>query len=189
MRQSAAMNNNNCQFSFDVEADGPAPGLYSMVSIGIVRLDDLSQTFYATLKPISEKWIPEALAVSKFSREQCLGFEDPQKVMQDLDAWVSSQCSGRAVMWSDNPGFDWQFLNYYCHRYLGKNPFGHSCRRIGDFFAGLQGDPTQSQGWKKLRGERHTHNALDDARGNARAIGKILAQARQRRAAQARSRP
>jgi hypothetical protein len=80
-------------------------------------------------------------------------------------------------MWSDNPAFDWQFFNYYAIAYLGKNPFGHSARRIGDFFAGLEADPRASSAWKKLRTERHTHNALDDARGNAGALEAIFQQA------------
>lgn len=170
-------------FSFDVEADGPAPALYSMVSIGIVRVDDFTQSFYATLRPISDAFVPAALAVSGFSREECMAFEDPASVMLRLQQWVAAQTRQRAVMWSDNPGFDWQFLNYYCHRYLQANPFGHSCRRIGDLYAGLQGDPRQTREWRRWRGEPHTHNALDDARGNARALARMLADASARQAA------
>ena len=54
----------------DVEADGPIPGDYSMVCFGAVIVEPaLERTFYATLAPISEKWVPEALQVSGFSRE------------------------------------------------------------------------------------------------------------------------
>jgi hypothetical protein len=55
----------------DVEADGPIPGDYSMVSFGAVLVEEaLNQTFYGRLRPISEKWVPQALAVSGFSREK-----------------------------------------------------------------------------------------------------------------------
>ncbi|MBP2158796.1 MULTISPECIES: hypothetical protein [Asticcacaulis] len=60
-------------FIIDVESDGPAAGIYSMVSIGIVKLDrDLKTTFTARFAPISERWIPEALAISGITREQHL---------------------------------------------------------------------------------------------------------------------
>ena len=49
----------------DVEADGAYVGDYSMVSFGAVAVDkDLNKTFYGKVKPISDKWNPEALAVS-----------------------------------------------------------------------------------------------------------------------------
>jgi len=55
----------------DIESDGPIPGDYSMISFGAVLVNnDLNETFYGRLKPISEKFIPEALAVSGHTREE-----------------------------------------------------------------------------------------------------------------------
>jgi hypothetical protein len=46
----------------DVESDGPIPGDYSMISFGAIVVEpSLVRTFYGRLKPISDKWIPEAL--------------------------------------------------------------------------------------------------------------------------------
>ena len=57
----------------DIEADGPIPGDYSMVCFGAIVVEpSLDRTFYGKLKPISEKWIPEALQVSGFSREETM---------------------------------------------------------------------------------------------------------------------
>lgn len=149
-----------------------------MLSFGIVLVEDIQQSFYATLRPISETYLPTSMAVGGFTREQVDGFENPESVMKRLQAWaIPIVGEGRAAVWSDNPAFDWQFLNYYCHRYLGGNLFGHSARRIGDFYAGWRGNPRQTKGWKKWRGEAHTHNALEDARGNARALQTLLRQA------------
>ena len=54
----------------DIESDGPIPGDYSMVCFGAVVVEPgLEKTFYGQTKPISGKWIPEALAISGFSRE------------------------------------------------------------------------------------------------------------------------
>lgn len=53
----------------DAEADGPIPGDYSMVCFGAVVVEpSLEKAFYGRLKPISEKWLAKALAVSGFSR-------------------------------------------------------------------------------------------------------------------------
>ncbi len=56
----------------------------------------------------------------------------------------------------------------------GKNPFGHSARRIGDFYAGLVGDFTDASSWKKLRVTVHDHNPVHDAMGNLEAFERIL---------------
>lgn len=160
-------------FSFDVEADGPCSGLYSMVSFGLVDVFDQSRRFYATLRPISDQYVPEALAVSGFTRAQCMAFDEPEVVMKRLKEFLDPD-PRRKMLVSDNPAFDWQFINYYTHRFLGGNPFGHSARRIGDFAAGLDRNFASDSGWKKLRQTKHTHNALDDALGNAQALGYML---------------
>ena len=48
-------------------------GDYSMVCFGAFIVEPaLDRMFYAALAPISEKWVPEALQVSGFSREATL---------------------------------------------------------------------------------------------------------------------
>jgi hypothetical protein len=158
-------------FVVDIEADGPAPGLYSMVSLGCVRVDrDLKTAFKATFAPISGQWVPEALAVSGITREQHMAYPDPAAGMVTFAGFLKDASQGRPVFVSDNPAFDWQWVNYYFHRYLGDNPFGHSARRIGDLYAGLTGDFAAAHGWKLLRRTEHTHDPLDDAMGNAEAL-------------------
>ena len=78
------------------------------------------------------------------------------------------------VFISDNPAFDWQWINFYFWKYYGENPFGHSARRIGDFYAGLKQDFSSTQKWKRYRKTKHTHNPVDDAMGNAEALEKLL---------------
>src|SRR5687767_9358225 len=109
----------------DVEADGPAPGLYSMVSFGAVVVSPgLDRTFYGRTRPISDQWIEAALAVSGHSREEHAGFEDPAPVMARFASWVLAEAGKRPIFISDNNGFDWSFINYYFHRFTGSNPFG-----------------------------------------------------------------
>lgn len=158
----------------DVEADGPCPDLYSMVSFGAVKLDDLDCTFYGKVRPISDHYISEALAVSGFSRKEHETFDEPGYTMGMFRNWIEDTTIGSPVFVSDNPAFDWQFINYYFHRFSSKNPFGFSARRIGDFAAGLNRNWRDSSSWKKYRITRHTHNPVDDAIGNAEALATLL---------------
>jgi len=78
------------------------------------------------------------------------------------------------VFWSDNPAFDWQWINDGFWRYLNRNPFGHSARRIGDLYAGLVRDVRAASKWKKFRVTPHDHNPVHDALGNVEAVTAFL---------------
>ncbi len=153
----------------DVEADGPIPGDYSMVVLGAIIVEpEMNRTFYGKLRPIAEKFIPAALAVSGFSRDDTLAFDDPATVMQAFADWIGANCQGRAMFISDNNGFDYQFVNWYLHHFLGSSPFGHSSTNLGSLYKGLVKDTFVN--FKHLRKTAHTHNPVDDARGNAEAL-------------------
>ena len=153
----------------DIEADGPIPGDYSMVCFGAIIVErELNRSFYGSLRPISEAFVPEALAVSGFTREECLSFDDPRAVMERFCEWLAANCRGRAMFVSDNNGFDWQFINWYLHHFVGRNPFGFSSTNLGSLYKGMQKDTAVS--FKHLRRTKHTHHPVDDARGNAEAL-------------------
>lgn len=156
----------------DVESDGDIPNKYSMVCFGAVIVEpSLSKTFYGQTKPISELWKPDALKISGFSREEHLTFDEPQIVMENFAKWIEENSIDRPVFISDNLAYDWQWINYYFHKYLGKNPFGHSGRRIGDLYCGMKMNTGLNSEWKrKLRNTRHDHNPVNDAKGNAEAL-------------------
>lgn len=156
----------------DVEADGPIPHKYSMVSFGAVVLDhSMSRTYYGRVRPISEAWIPEALAVSGISREEHLAFEEPLTEMIRFRTWLTENSKGKPVFISDNLAFDWQWINYYFHYFLNENPFGFSGRRIADLYCGMKLNTGLTQEWKKLyRKTKHDHHPVNDAKGNAEAL-------------------
>lgn len=157
--------------SVDVESDDQSPAIGSMVSFGAVLISDQTQTFYGKVKPIMDSYNPEALAISGFSREEHETFDDPKEVMEAFAKWLDKVSEGNPVFISDNPAFDWQWINYYFHKYLGRNPFGFSARRIGDLYCGLVKHAGKNRDWKrKLRRTSHTHNPVDDAMGNAEAV-------------------
>ena len=153
----------------DVESDGPIPGKYSMVSFGAVLVEPgLGRTFRGRTRPISAEFLPEALAISGVSREAHERHDEPGPVMEAFERWILETTRGKPVFFSDNLAFDWQFVNWYFHTYLGRNPFGWSGRRIGDLYCGLVKDAYAQ--WKHLRRTPHDHDPVNDAKGNAEAL-------------------
>ncbi len=96
------------------------------------------------------------------------------EVAADFAGWLSAMCPGRAVLVSDNPAYDFMWIAAMFDRAGMDNPFGHSGRRISDFWAGLQRKWSDTQSWKKLRKTPHDHNPVNDAMGNAEALERIL---------------
>ena len=155
-------------FSIDVESDAASPSIGSMISIGAVKISDLSCTYFTNMKPITNLYSKETLNFLHIDRKDQENYKDPKIAMISFYKWLTENSDGRPTMISDNPAFDWQWINYYFHLCIGRNPLGYSARRIGDIYAGLGIGNSQ---WKKLyRKTKHTHNPLDDAMGNAEAV-------------------
>lgn len=158
-------------FVVDVESDGPCPGLHSMVCFGAVRVDDeLNERFYAKTAPVSDIWLPDSLAVSGFSREEHLAFPPLKTAMEDFCLWLEKVGGdSKPVFISDNPAFDWQFINSGLWHSVNKNPFGWSARRVGDLWSGMKMD-CRDGSWRSLVKTAHTHHPVDDAVGVAEAL-------------------
>jgi hypothetical protein len=168
-------------FILDVEADGPHPLDFNMINFGLVNVLDPDRGFYRLIQPLHMNGggIDEARAVSGVTWDnQLIKGADIAKSMRAAQDWLTD-CSGvaRVTLWSDNPAFDWQFWNAYCHRFCnGFNVAGFSARRIGDLDAGRRKEPFNTNAFKKRRQTAHTHNPEDDARGNAEALRWVLEQ-------------
>lgn len=54
------------------------------------------------------------------------------------------------------------------------NSFGHSGRGISDFWACLNRNWSDTQGWKRFRSTDHDHNPVNDAMGNVEAFDEIM---------------
>jgi hypothetical protein len=140
-----------------------------MISFGAVLVNEsLDQQFYGRLKPISDKYIPEALAISGHTRAETMNFDEPLKVMTEFKYWIKSVCKDKPILISDNNGFDAMFISWYFHHFLGENPFGHSSQNLGSLYKGLVNDVFKN--FKHLRKTAHTHHPVDDAKGNAEAL-------------------
>lgn len=158
----------------DVEAAGQTPVLYPMIQIGMFDL--MGNSIMRRMRPRPGDLIDEgALKSIKVTREEIAGWPDPEQMTHEVMDWIKTTYNGeRVYVWSDNPAFDWQFLNGYLWLFCGDNPLGHSARRIGDLFAGMSGNFRNHSGFKKYRKTEHIHDALDDAKGNAEALIEII---------------
>lgn len=173
--------------SVDIEASGPIPGKYSMLSIGACAVDDVEESFYTELRPINDRYVSEAIDVSGLSLSRLREHgADPAQAMSSLRDWVKDVSGLRSpVFVGFNAGFDWAFVNWYFHEFLRENPFGIGGIDIKAYYMGFAGgewaETTSSKLPDWLQPSRpQTHNALDDARAQGEIFGKLLGAQRQR---------
>lgn len=173
--------------SVDVETDGPIPGDYSMSSLGACLVDDPETAFYEELKPISDRFEPERLRISRLDRNLLIiGGSYPRDTMQRFAAWIKRVCGGGTpVFVALNAPFDWMFVHWYFIHFLGldSDPFGFSAWDAKAYYAGL----TKKRLWSETSGTNirqdfptsrpHTHNAVDDCREQADIFGQMLRKA------------
>jgi len=173
--------------SVDVETAGPIPADFALLSIGACLVDEPSTSFYIELQPDRRDYSEEALRVHglKLADLQIRG-KPASEAMQAFEGWVNSvtPAGSRPVFVALNAPFDWMFVNDYFHRYLGRNPFGHSALDIKAYYMGKTGVDWQQTSLKHMSShfleERHlTHNALADAQDQAEIFRMILQQSSQ----------
>lgn len=143
-------------YSVDVEASGPVPGLYNLVSIGATairpvggRALELGESFYAELKPVFPGQDAAANKVHgldppRLARE---GLE-PATAMARLTAFVERTIvpGSEAVFVGHVAVFDWMYISYY-YAWSGQpNPFGYKGIDTKSLAMGLLGLPWPSTG-------------------------------------------
>lgn len=125
--------------SVDVETSGPIPGEFSLLTIGACNIAYPKDTFSCELKPSTSNADPKALEVTGLSLDQLErdGLE-PTIGMQLFGEWVKNSIGsdGTPIFVGFNAAFDWSFINYYFHRYLGDNPFGFAALDIKSMYMG-----------------------------------------------------
>jgi hypothetical protein len=183
-------------FSVDIEADGPIPGPYSMLSLGAAvagrqdvdgyePADPEKDTFYRELRPISEGFVPQALAVSGLDRERLTAEgSEPAAAMAAFGVWVGEVCEAyggaQPVMCGYPASYDWTFLYWYLLRFTGASPFGHSgCLDMKTLYAvkarlPLRAVTKSAMPRELLSARRHTHHALDDAIEQAELFSNLM---------------
>ncbi len=180
--------------SGDIEADGPIPGQYSMLSFGLCvagrfdgdhfeACDPEVETFYAELQPISDRWDRAAVRVAHLDREELKRTgRTPRDAMTEAARWVREAAGDDRTVFVGFPVvFDWMFLYWYFVTFAdGGSPFEFSAvldmktmfqqkARVVTAAAGLSDLPAE------LRSDRpHTHNALDDALRQAEIFARLF---------------
>ena len=156
-------------FFVDCEAYGNIPALGKLTEFGIVTWPARQKFHGVLIETMPDPSNPAIPYAKKNGR-----VFDELAVARQCEAWLNAQTSGRKIMVSDNPAFDFMWIADLFWRTLGRNPFGHSARRVSDFYAGLIGDWYETQKWKSLRVTEHDHNPVHDSLGNVEAFDRLL---------------
>lgn len=187
--------------SFDIEASGPTPGKYSMLSLGACVVGNTSIQFYREIKPINKNLIVPAMQVSakglrclddlksdEFNPESEMfnphkvldvladkGYT-PKQVMEEYAMWVEEVTQGFKPVEAASPiKFDGMFTTWYFDNfYGGENPFGHSGEDINSMYRGITGNINAHIAQLNIRGKELPHNALEDAIIQAKEFEKVL---------------
>ena len=168
--------------SVDIEAAGPNPSQYSLLSIGACLVTDLQRTFYAELQPVNQHSLPEAMAVHGLSLQELAerGLP-PKEALLRFESWVTEQVPAdhHPVFVAFNAAFDWMFVSDYFHRFLGRNPFGHAALDLKAFYMALTGvywcETSMDDVAAHYLGHRQlSHHALQDAQNQAEIFQKML---------------
>jgi len=157
----------------DVEADGPIPGPYSMISLGLAVAGRPDLTFYTELRPISDDFVPQALAVSGLDRDRLLR-EAPtaEEAMTAAARWVNDlRAIGRPVFLAAPAVWDGMFVHWYFTRFTGRSPFGATGSGVDlrSYWMGLTGCEWVATGKGRIKHALgltalpHTHHAGEDA--------------------------
>jgi hypothetical protein len=168
----------------DVESDGPIPGPYSMLSLGMAVTGQPDLNFYTELKPISDDFVPESLTLSGLDRDQLIN-EAPaaEDAMAAARRWVEDlKAVGRPVFLAAPAVYDGMFVHWYFMRFTGSNPFGPTGSGIdlrsywmgltgGEWHAARNGDIKRLVG---ITGVLHTHHAGQDATELAEIFDAVL---------------
>ena len=176
------MNPTEVYISVDVETAGPIPGEFDMLSLGACLVDAPEKSFYAEFRPFAPRCDEEALSISGLSMERLtVDGERAEDAMSRFSDWIGEQSTERCpVFVGFNAPFDWSFVNWYFHRFLGRNPFGFSALDIKAFYMGLWGcrwsDTSSSKLADEFKSERQLeHNSLVDAQVQAGIFARMLA--------------
>ena len=176
------MTENTYYISVDIEAAGPNPSSYSLLTIGACTLEENTQTFYVELKPVNNKITPEAQAIHHLDLKR-LGERGtpPTEAMLQFENWLKAVTPEgmQPLFLALNAPFDWMFVADYFHRFLGRNPFGYAALDIKAFYMGLTGvawdETTLKNLSKRYLGNRElTHHALRDAIDQGEIFRKML---------------
>ncbi len=187
--------------SIDIEASGPFPGLFSLVSLGAVPVVrqgdhwglDQDRSFYQELQPFpGAEELEDATNIHGLTREYLIDHgRPPELVMSDFELYLNQlKKKYKKIMPAAWPSsFDSPFVGWYFQYYLGENPLGWSAFDIPSFGMGVFRCSRQALRDQMRRAEISAppnplkHHALQDAIEQGWILAKLLNYARSLRIA------
>ncbi len=166
--------------SCDIEADGPCPGLFSMLSFGLAAFTidkRLVGTFSRNLELLdgadvderTSRWWQQPTQQQAYaaSREATVS---PRAAMVDAKSWLDAmRAHGKPLFCGAPSGFDFTFMYYYFQRFLGESPIGFASLDLRSYAAAVMKRQYRHVGKRQYPSDwidadlPHTHVALDDA--------------------------
>ncbi len=169
-----------CLISVDIEASGPIPGEFSMLSLGACVIGNRNTKFYVEIKPLNENYRQQALDVCKLSMDALKeNGMSPGSAMDSFKEWVKSATGQDRPVFCSFGTFDWMFVKWYLVKFGDERLFGPNGCDMKSYYSGMMNVGFFSSRKKdfpsmfKLSG-RHTRNALDDALEQAEVFEKFL---------------
>ena len=176
----AMKNDREIYFSCDIEADGPIPAEYSMLSLGAAAFSEdgkMLDTFSINLKtldgakqhPDTMAWWKTQWAAYEESRKNQV---DPKAAMFQFSNWIKKTCEkyeGKPVLVGYPAGFDFTFIYWYLVKFTGESVVGFSCLDMKSFVMPVLGVSFRNAVKRVMPkswfagGKKHTHIAIDDA--------------------------
>jgi hypothetical protein len=167
--------NQEIYVSTDVEADGPIPGPYSMLSFASAAYTaekELIGTFSANLHTLSDAIAdPDTMAWWQTQPEAWQAcrenLRDPAEAMGAYYHWLD-KLPGKLVFVAYPVTYDFMFVYWYLMRFVGSSPFKHHGLDIRSYAMAVLKTGYKNSGKNRFPKHwfddlPHTHLALDDA--------------------------
>lgn len=99
---------------------------------------------------------------------------DAAEAMHQFRDWIHriARTDGVPIFVGFNAAFDWSFVNYYFHKFVGENPFGFAALDIKSLYMGAAGSTWEQTRSSQIALALHpkrkgNHEALHDAQYQA----------------------
>lgn len=140
------MSKKELYINIDIETDGPAAGVNSMLSLGAAVFDRAGAQialWYRTLEPLAGGirngdtmawWGTQPAAWEEANKDQ----ESPFYAIPEFALWCEGISEGHKLVACAWPAaFDFSFVNYYLWRFAGRNPLGFACLDMRSYANGM----------------------------------------------------
>ena len=143
------MEQRSTYFCVDLEANGPVPGLYDMVSVGAVVVAPdatgrlaIGEQLYLEIKPQAPRFDARAAAIHGLDQDRLAREGLPRReAMVQLAAWVvdNTRPGTDPTFVGHNAPFDWSYIAWTYAAEELRNPFGYKALCTKSLASGVLG--------------------------------------------------